>query len=76
MSMSISPVGSATAPIQTPQAMMAALKDSQNNGDPRGGTAAVNNGNAVAKNADAQTATGQNASGQDLKSIHKVDIKA
>jgi hypothetical protein len=81
MSMSISPVGPMTTPSQTPQAMTAALKDSQNTGDPRGATAAVNNRNAAAHNATAQTASGQNASGQnasgqDLKSIHKVDIKA
>jgi hypothetical protein len=81
MSMSISPVGPMTTPSQTPQAMAAALKDSSNNGDPRGATAAVNNGNAVAhnvsvENAAAQSAGGQSAGSPVLKSLHRVDIKA
>jgi hypothetical protein len=81
MSMSISPVGPMTAPSQTPQAMAAALKDSQNNGDPRGGSAAVDNGNAVAhnvsvENAGAQSPAGQTAGGHSPRSIHRVDIKA
>jgi hypothetical protein len=81
MSMSISPVGPMTAPSQTPQAMSAALKDSQNNGDPRGGTAAVNNGNAVTHNVRVENTGAQSAGGQSAvtpieKALHRVDIKA
>jgi hypothetical protein len=81
MSMSIAPVGPMTAPSQTPQAMAAALKDSSNNGDPRGATAAVNNGNAIAhnvsvENAGAQTVGGDSAGSPALRSLHRVDIKA
>jgi hypothetical protein len=81
MSMSISPVGPTTTPSQTPQAMAAALKDSSNNGDPRGATAAVNNGNAVAhnvsvENAGSKSAGVHSAGAPALKSLHRIDIKA